>query len=106
MAERRAVELDAGARKLGRDDVLTTRLLVPLMLRIAKVYYGKTGYGYSSLRFSLFNGQITTFVDRASDALYRLKQVYGSPSKTQTTNYVDWPELAELYKFLYEHRER
>lgn len=103
MAERRAVELDAGARELGRDEVLKIGLLMPAMLRITRVYYGETGYGYSSLRLPFYNGKITILIDRAADGLCRLKLVHSDPQKVRTTNYVDWPELAELYNFLYEH---
>jgi len=106
MTERRAVELDAGARELGRKDVVRIKELLPGMLRYAKVCRTELGYGYTSLWFSLYDGQIITYVDRTSGGLYRMRQIYGNPSKLQTTNYVDpedWPEIKELYELLDAH---
>ncbi|MEK7211551.1 MAG: hypothetical protein AAB731_02875 [Patescibacteria group bacterium] len=109
MAERRAEELNAGAELLDRNEAVKMMVTATGMLQIAKVHHNKTGYGYSSLWFSagLSRGRISIFVDRAADGLYRLKMVLGdSPRLVATTNYVDWPELAELYRFLDEHRAK
>jgi hypothetical protein len=101
--ERRAVELDTGARELGREHVTKVRLSASVIIRSVKVNRSELGYGYTSLWFSIYSGQITIYVDRAADGLYRMKQTYGSPLKVQTTNYADWPELKELYEFLEVH---
>ena len=98
--ERRAVELDTGARELGREHVAKVWLLISGIIRSVKVYRSELGYGYTSFWFSIYSGQVTTYVDRASDGLYRLRQTYGKPPKIQTTNYADWPELKEFYEFL------
>lgn len=106
MAERRPVELDAGARELGREDVVRVRLTAPALIRNAEVNRTELGYGFTSLWFSIYNGQVVTYVDRASDGLYRMRQTYGNPSKVQMTVYADWPELKEFYEFLEEHRSK
>lgn len=105
--ERESVELKAGARKLGRAAVLRVRVTAPGLVKTAKVYYNETDHGHSSVWFSIYHRQIIIYVDRATDGLYRLRRVHsGKKRSVRTTNYVNWPELAELFNFLFKRRAK
>jgi len=98
------VDFDTGAELMDRNEVVKMAVSVSGLPKTTKVHEYRTDGGYSSFRFSLYDGDIDVSVDRTADGLYRLKTEGGRPKVVRTANFTDeWPELVELYEFLLGH---